>query len=144
MRKIRFSKMGGVVNNYNDILFDLRTMLGLLGNGNYYLCIEKVKERRSLNQNDLMWLWFTHIAKEWSDAAGKVFTPQQVHDAYCVKYLPIDTPSGVVGGNTHTLTKDEMTEFLNNVQSDAASEYGIQLPNKSDSTFDAFRDFYSK
>ena len=40
--------------------------------------------------------------------------------------------------------KDEMTDFLNKVQSDAASEYGIQLPNKSDSTFEAFRDFYSK
>lgn len=143
MRKIRFTKKNGeLFRGYNEIMFDLRTMLGLIGNGDYYICIEKAKESRTLNQNDIMWLWFKHIAKEWSDATGKTFTQQDVHDAYCIKFLPKATPKGVVGGSTRTLTKDEMTEFLDKIQADAASDYGIKLPSKSDSTFAAFLEFY--
>ena len=89
-----------------------------------------------------MWLWFTCIAKSWSEATNRTFTSQDVHDAYCLMFLPIQTPKGAVAGKTSGLTTEQMTEFLNKVQSDAASEYGITLPNPEDRYFEIWAKQY--
>lgn len=85
-----------------------------------------------------MWLWFSAIADEWSDATGRVFTRQNVHDAYCYMFLPIDTPKGRIAGSTSVLNTEQMTEFLNRVQADAQTEYGITLPDPDDYNFAAW------
>lgn len=111
-------------------------------NGTYTLTFERAKKPRSNEQNRLMWLWFTCIAESWSEAAGRAFSRQQVHDAYCLMLLPTQTPKGKVAGSTRGLTTEQMTDFLNKVQADAASEYGITLPNPEDKYFEVWAKQY--
>lgn len=109
--------------------------------GAYKITMEKIKDARTISQNNLMWLWFTAIAQEWSESTSQPITPQNVHDVYCEMFLPIDTPKGVVGGSTKGLNTDEMAVFLDKVQADVA-EYGIRLPNPDDYNFELWKAQY--
>jgi hypothetical protein len=48
----------------------------------------------------------------------------------------------VIAGSTKGLTTEQMTEFLNQVQADAATEYGITLPNPEDMYFEVWAKQY--
>ena len=108
----------------------------MLRNGKYLVTFSPYREKRSIDQNSLMWMWFTCISQETG-------TPvQDVHDYYCAKFLrkQIDwngTNRTVIEG-TRNLRKDRMTEFLNNVQADALTEFGIKLPLPEDLYFEEF------
>lgn len=111
-----------------------------LRNGQYIVTIARKKEKRSIDQNSLMWLWFSCISSETG-------TPiQDVHDYYCAKFLRRQ----IVWNNTHRtivegtsgLTKERMTEFLDNVQADAISEFGITLPLPEGRYFEEFYQTY--
>lgn len=111
-----------------------------LRNGRYTVTIAKEKQPRSLDQNALMWLWFTCV----SDETG---TPvQDVHDYYCAKFLRKQISwNGItrtIIEGTSKLSKERMTEFLNLVQADAATEFGITLPNPDDRYFEEFLQHY--
>ena len=100
------------------------------------MAIERVQRPRSNPQNRLMWLWFTIIAQSWSEAVGRTITPEQVHDAYCQIFLPVTMPNGAtIAGSTSRLSSEEFTDFMNKVQADAASEYGIRLPTPEEAMY---------
>lgn len=128
--------------NVSEILAQVELLLSDATYGTYLLTFERAKKPRSSEQNRLMWLWFTCIAKSWSEATNRTFTSQDVHDAYCLMFLPVQTPKGAVAGKTSGLTTEQMTEFLNKVQADAASEYGITLPNPEDRYFEIWAKQY--
>lgn len=117
-------------------------LLSLLPNGKFTLTIKKQTKDRSINQNALMWMWFTCIA----DTTGN--TKEEVHDAYCYMFLSRPVTMGNRRGNipmgTSKLNTEEMKEFLDKVQADAASELGITLPNPEDQYFEAFAEEYRK
>lgn len=125
-------------NNVSCVLENINTWLHSCGYGEYILEMKKKPKPRTINQNRLMWLWFNAIAKEWSDGTGRVITSQNVHDAYCEMFLPVDTPKGRVGGETKGLSTDEMATFLDKIQADAAGD-GIVLPNPEDKMFEHWR-----
>ena len=115
------------------------TVIKTLRNGDYVITIARKKEPRSVEQNALMWLWFTCIESETG-------TPRQdVHDYYCRKFLRKNINwngrNEVVVEGTSKQTKERMTVFLNQVQADASTEFGITLPNPDDRYFE---DFYKK
>ena len=116
-------------------------VFAILRNGQYTVTITKAKEPRSLDQNALMWMWFDCISRETG-------TPQQdVHDYYCSKFLrrQIDwngTSRTIVEG-TSKLSKDRMTNFLDQVQADAKTEFGITLPLPEDKFFEEFYQTYT-
>ena len=115
-------------------------VFALLRNGQYSVTITRAKEPRSLDQNSLMWLWFTCIEAETG-------TPRQdVHDYYCVRFLRRSiTWNGfnrtVVEG-TSKLSKERMTWFLDQIQADAQTEFGIRLPLPEDKYFEEFYQTY--
>lgn len=143
MKSVRFFKQRGQ-SNAETVLPQVQMWLNDATNGEYTIRFERAKKPRSNDQNRLMWLWFTCIAKSWSEATGKAFTSQQVHDTYCALFLPVDTPRGRIAGHTKGLTTEQMTEFLNKVQADAASEYGITLPNPEDLYFEMWAQQYER
>ena len=143
MRTLVITKEHGALD-FRAALDSVTLWLQTCANGKYTITMKKVAQKRSTQQNNLMWVWFSTIAQAWSEATGRVFTPQDVHDAYCLLFLPIDTPKGRVPGSTSGLTQDEMTEFLDQVQADVAQEYGIQLPNAEDNFFAALAEEYSR
>ena len=115
-------------------------ILAMLKNGRYTVTIAPEKKSRSLDQNALMWLWFTCIEAETG-------TPRQdVHDYYCAKFLrrQIEWNGNLrtIVGGTSKQSKDNMTLFLNQVQADAAAEFGIRLPLPEDRYFEEFYQTY--
>jgi hypothetical protein len=123
------------------MIFDkeLSYVFSLLKNGTYSIEIKSTKERRTVSQNALMWMWFACIERETG-------TPKQdVHDYYCRQFLrrqiTWNDDTITVIGETKKLNTQQMTEFLNKVQADVATEFGITLPKPEDRFFN---DFYSQ
>lgn len=113
-------------------------------NGRYTLTLTRVVQKRTLSQNRLMWLWFACIEAETGQPS------QDVHDYYCSKLLQREIINPLTGeitkvcGGTSTMNTAQMTQFLNQVQADAATELGITLPLPSDLGYDEFRLQYER
>ena len=133
-RIVVYNRDKGTTNS-PEVLETIQLWLGTVRKGQYTIEMKKVMEKRSISQNRLMWLWFSAIADAWSDATGRVFTRDEVHDAYCLMFLPIDTPKGRVGRSTSGLSTEDMSEFLEKVHADAADD-GITLLNPEDKMFE--------
>ena len=129
-------KKDGVVTLNGNLDYAFST----LKNGTYTLSIKKKVKPRSLNQNALMWMWFSCIEHETG-------TPRNdVHDYYCAKFLPHEInfagKRATVFGGTSTLSTEQFTTFLNMIQADAASELGITLPLPEDLYYQEFVEQY--
>ena len=115
---------------------ELPYVFSLLSNGTYHITIKKASEKRSIPQNDLMWMWLTCIERETG-------TPKDdVYMYYCKKFLiktiQIGERQERIYNTSSKLTSEEMTEFLNKIQADAATELGIRLPLPEDRFFEQF------
>lgn len=131
-----------MIKNGEQVSFDKEpaAIFQTLRNGEYTITIARKKEHRSIDQNALMWLWFSCIERETG-------TPRQdVHDYYCMMYLRKTISwngfdRNIVEG-TSTLNKERMTWFLNQIQADAQTEFGITLPKPEDRFFEDFYQTY--
>ena len=87
--------------------------------------IEPYKKKRTLSQNDLMWVWNTIIAKETGNDIDVV------HETMKKKFLPPNVVNcfgeTVDHRTTTTLNTSEMSEYLDKMRA-LASEMGIVLP----------------
>lgn len=115
-------------------------MCSQLRNGRYRLIIERYTEPRTLSQNALMWLWFTCIEQETGTEKNVV------HKHYCRKFLSETAyfqgiEEEIVRG-TSELNTVQMTDFLNKVKADAATELGITLPLPEDRYYNEFVNEY--
>lgn len=129
-KTISISKRLGTILNLDAIHKQLDCMLQLSANGDYELSVSKRKSKRSLDQNALMWKWFSVIEDETGTSS------QDIHDYYCNKFLKrivsVGNRDEVVVSGTRNLNTAEMAEFLTKVQADVASELGIALPTSED------------
>lgn len=111
-------------------------LFSTLANGTYTITIKKSSEKRTIAQNDLMWMWLKCIENETG-------TPKdEVYMYYCKKFLMRTMKIGQrmerIYMTSSKLTTLEMTDFLNKIQADAATELGITLPLPQDRFFEAF------
>ena len=119
---------------------ELAYLFSMLSNGTYTITVKKVQEKRSIAQNDLMWMWLTCIENETG-------TPKdEVYMYYCKKFLMRTVSVGQrmerIYMTTSKLNTEQMTEFLNKVQADAQTELGITLPTPQDRFWEAFYQDY--
>lgn len=115
---------------------ELAYLFSTLQNGTYTITVKKVSEKRSIAQNDLMWMWLTCIENETG-------TPKdEVYMYYCKKFLMRTVTMGQkmerIYMTTSKLNTEQMTTFLNQLQADAQTELGITLPTPQDRFWDAF------
>ena len=129
-----------VIMTKNDgrLTFDVELpyVFSLLANGKYTITIKRANEKRSIPQNDLMWMWFTCIERETG-------TPKEdVYMYYCKKFLmktiQVGNKMERIYNTSSKLNMEQMTEFLNKIQVDAATELGITLPKPEDRFFEQF------
>jgi hypothetical protein len=111
-------------------------LFSTLANGTYTITIKKASEKRTIAQNDLMWMWLKCIENETG-------TPKdEVYMYYCKKFLMRTMKIGQrmerIYMTSSKLSTLEMTDFLNKIQADAATELGITLPLPQDRFFEAF------
>lgn len=126
------TKRNGVVSMDKD--FNL--MCSLLRNGEYTVKIVRKTKPRTISQNALMWMWYTCM----EEATGT--RKEDFHDYYKAKFLSRDVTVGNrwqrVVGSTTDLNTLQMTNYLEKVKADAATEFGIMLPLPEDRYFQAF------
>ena len=129
-----------VIMTKNDgrLTFDVELpyVFSLLANGKYTITIKRANEKRSIPQNDLMWMWFTCIERETG-------TPKEdVYMYYCKKFLMKTIQIGDklehIYNTSSKLNQEQMSEFLTKIQVDALTELGITLPKPEDRFFENF------
>lgn len=119
---------------------ELPYLFSLLQNGTYTITVKRQSEKRSIAQNDLMWMWMKCIENETG-------TPKdEVYMYYCKKFLMRTVSIGEkmerIYMTSSKLNSEQMTAFLNQIQADAASELGITLPTPQDMYFEQFYQDY--
>ena len=111
-------------------------VFNLLANGQYVITIKRMNTKRSIAQNDLMWMWLACIERETGTNKDDVYM------YYCKKYLckviTIGERMEKIYNTSSKLNTEQMTEFLNHIQQDALNELGIRLPQPEDRFFEAF------
>lgn len=129
-----------VIMTKNDgrLTFDVELpyVFSLLANGKYTITIKRASEKRSIPQNDLMWMWLTCIERETG-------TPKDdVYMYYCKKFLmktiQVGNKMERIYNTSSKLNQEQMSEFLTKIQVDALTELGITLPKPEDRFFEQF------
>lgn len=135
MKQVTVTKKDGQVS----IDTDLGYLFSTLRNGVYTLTIKRASEKRTVAQNDLMWMWFACIENETGTAKDDVY------NHYCKKFLSKPDPmgEGFINDTSSRLNTKQMTDFMMKIQADAASELGIMLPVPDDRYFEAFYQQYN-
>lgn len=115
---------------------ELAYLFSTLANGTYSITVKKVQEKRSIAQNDLMWMWLTCIENETGTNKDEIYM------YYCKKFLMKTVSVGQkmerIYMTTSKLNTEQMSDFLNKLQADALSELGIRLPTPQDLFWEAF------
>lgn len=135
MKQVTIKKEDGQVR----VDTNLDYLFSTLRNGVYTLTIKRASEKRTVAQNDLMWMWFACIEGETGTAK------EDVYNHYCKKFLSKPDPmgEGFINDTSSRLNTKQMTDFMMKIQADAASELGITLPVPEDMYFEAFYQQYN-
>ena len=99
------------------------------------------KEKRTLDQNNLYWLWLSCIAKETGN------DKDDLHEYFIYKYLNpelVQVFEKMIYKrlSTSTLDTKQFTGYLNKIQVFANTELAIELPNPEDLKFAEFYEHY--
>lgn len=98
----------------------------------YEVTIKPYKRNRSLEQNSLMWKWYSIIANDLG------YTTEEIHEEFMRKLLTptiVKTPSGMVEVySTKKLKVKEMTAYLEGIER-TATEMGIALPRPYENNY---------
>ena len=106
-----------IILHKNDgrLAFDLEPayVFDTLANGTYTITIKRSNEKRSIAQNDLMWMWFACIERETG-------TPKDdIYMYYCKKFLMKTIQVGErmerIYNTSSKLNTVQMTDFLNKI-----------------------------
>lgn len=127
-----------MTKNDGRLTFDVELpyVFSLLANGKYTITIKRANEKRSIPQNDLMWMWLTCIERETGTQK------EDVYMYYCKKFLMKTIQIGDklehIYNTSSKLNQEQMSEFLTKIQVDALTELGITLPKPEDRFFEQF------
>lgn len=139
-KTIKLTKNNGEIQYKEYVLNNLENAFKTIPNGEHVITISKLVKKRTLDQNRLMWLWFACIEHETGT------NKNDIHDYYCMLFLRrtaiINGEERVVTHGTSKLSTVGMKDFLDKVQSDVSSEFGIILPNPDDLRWKEFEEQY--
>lgn len=115
---------------------ELPYVFSTLANGTYHITVKRANEKRSIPQNDLMWMWMACIERETGTSKDDVYM------YYCKKFLMKTIQVGDklerIYNTSSKLNVEQMKDFLDKIQADALSELGITLPQPQDRFFEQF------
>ena len=137
MKVVRVEKKDGRVSLDTDLDY----LFSTLRNGSYNLTLKRVNEKRTVNQNDLMWMWFRCIENDTGTDKNDIYM------YYCKKFLckviRVGEKVEKVYETSSMLNTAQMSEFMTKIQADATSEFGITLPIPEDKYFEVFYQQYN-
>lgn len=118
-----------------------------------YQVVLKEVNARSIDQNALMWMWLTDLARHFSAKGmksdeGEALSKDDMHDIMRHKFLGYETVKRTIGQtvieehklkSTASLEKGEMHEYLTKMDQ-WALEHGCFLPHPEDSEYMKLRE----
>lgn len=121
---------------------DFDYLCSKLRNGRYKLSIVRCSEKRTINQNDLMWMWFKCIEDETGTPKNDAYL------YYCKKFLSrlalVHGEEVMIYDTSSKLNTKQMSDFMTKIQVDAAMELGITLPAPDDRYYESFIGEYER
>lgn len=105
--------------------------------------LKQWRDKRSIPQNQTMWMWNTEIANHIKKKTGQVFDPEDIHELLKQLFCPVteitigSTTASV--RSTKRLDKSQMHRYLERVDAWAA-EKGIMLTIPYGSQYQEMRD----
>jgi hypothetical protein len=138
MKTIYMKKEGGRVS----LSAELDYLFSTLSNGSYTITVKRTREKRTINQNALMWAWFACIEENTGTSKDDIYM------YYCKKFLSrvvcVNNKEEKIYRTSSMLSTVEMSEFMTKIQADAGSELGITLPIPDDRYFEEFYEQYKR
>lgn len=141
MATILFRKENGVID-LSRIEKQLYSAFSLLKNGEYTLSITKKINKRTLDQNRLMWLWFSCIGQ--NVGLHHIKAKEAVCAHLSTEEVEIEGKRYKVPISTSKLNKEQFTAFLEQVKMWAHETLGLDLPEPSDLIFEEFEKEYGR
>ena len=108
----------------------------------YEVIVRKRTIKRTVLQNSLMWMWFECLARETGTDRNDFY--DFYRELFLSRTVTINGKETAVSSGTSKLDTKQFTEFLNKIQADAASEFGIKLPTPDDMYWEEFANEYKK
>lgn len=121
----------------------VRSVIDKLPEGvRYDVTIKRHRERRSLDQNRLYFLWLACIADETGHSKD------DLHEYFKQQFLGFEQRAVLNGRvyinpSTAALNTKQFSDYLNTIQVFANAELGILLPNPEDLEFNQFFERYN-
>lgn len=137
---VKVIKQQGYIHMRDSVLKKIEAYFDTLKNGEYTLVAKRDTDKRSISQNALMWMWFNCIAHETGQNKTDIYDYYRM--LFLTREVVINGKEVSVSSGTSSLDTRQFTEFLNNIQSDAASEFGIRLPTPEDMYWEEFQNEY--
>ena len=123
-----------IVFNQESKVEPIRLINRLSPDKRWVITIEAEKKRRTLSQNNLMWMWIDTICKMCGDERG--YTKDEMARIFKQKFLVpnVVTLNGeeFIEYSTKKLSKKEMSEYMNHIEMFAAQEFGVFVPVPED------------
>lgn len=126
-----------IAKNFEDLTQLWKTVRTFNPDGYLEVIICPWKEKRSLDQNSLYWLWLGQMAKHFSKQ--QVFNAEDMHDLMRHQHLGYEdkqiSKTKIVSQlkSTTKLSTKEMSEYMTKVEAWAA-DHGCLLPRPEDMT----------
>lgn len=139
---VKVIKQQGYIHMKDSVIKKIEAYFDTLKNGEYTLVAKRDTDKRSISQNALMWMWFNCIAHETGQNKTDIYDYYRM--LFLTREVVINGKEVSVSSGTSSLDTRQFTEFLNNIQSDAASEFGIRLPTPEDIYWDEFQNEYKR
>lgn len=103
----------------------------------YEVIIRLHRNKRTLAQNNLYWMWMTEISKHVFFSTGKRFSPEDIHEWFKDQFLgkravQINGITTIVTRSTTKLKIPEFTEYLQRIEHYARDELDLQLTHPAD------------
>ena len=118
-----------------------KTRLNFLIRKQAVVDLSEKREKRTIDQNSLYWLWLSCIMNETGEYKDRL------HEVFKQKFL--GTENILVFDNQFQITKSttqldtkQMTDYLNRIQEFSNAELGILLPNPEDLVWADFYEHY--
>jgi hypothetical protein len=108
----------------------------------YTVEIKRKREKRTIDQNRLYWLWLSCIMDETGEHKDALHEFFKSYFLGVTENFVFDKYQVVIPNSTTKLNTKEMTDYLERVQQFANVELGIVLPNPEDLYWEEFYNHY--
>jgi len=131
--------MKRIIHNNADLAYCVDFMMSIEITKPMRFECSVIKNKRSLPQNNIFWLWMSALEKDSETGYDK----KDWHDYFVKNYAPKKDINGdLCPLSTSHMDEKQMADFLKSIQRFAITELQFKLPDPEDIIFSTFYETY--